>query len=1047
MAKLSPVPVWQIFDDNGVTVPGALLYTYEAGTSTPKATYTDHTGDTANPNPIVADAAARMTIWLGNGNYKFVLTDGENATLFDPDHIEGNVIWTKDYISATGGLGGITVVENLDELRALTDYDNDTVVFVEGYAAVADGGGGWFYFNTGSTATDNDGTIILPDTVPVNGRWYRFIDNEVNVRWFGAGDPNDSGLSDTHLQAAFDYAATVYKDVVIPEGTYRSDVTVDIKYPCTIKANGAIFEKITSYSVPVFTAENLARVELIGGRFNSSKILTANGCDSVVVKDCVLYGTVGTDAIVNRAITLEGCINSEIHSNRFYDCDTGVYVTSTDGSSESNFCDNVDIHNNVFKNSFRGHDRSYPTAITLLYAVNVKIHENHIADIVAGSMAPSAGAVGIYEEGGSVSKLIIGRNTIENNTDSGVWSGIDCAASSILKISGNKIGFYGTTQAAQTVAINCAITVQGGTTEVSGNICYRSYISVVATTSSIGEVVCSGNIVKYSAYGAINASATHDQNTKKLVVSNNIISDCGTYGIAVAQFYSCEVYNNKIRDINTSDSSSVGSRSGIYFSNCLRGKVYGNTIENQSGGHARYGIDFSIADYTTRWVYHSNSFTGMEVGGYNTGYSSFPEGSQWEVGDKVENILNGDIIPSGFECIAAGSITTDYEASQGASYVQYEVGEGGSSPIAPGDILGVSLQNGTVQWTVCNYVRIDTSATPDVAEIFFDDDLSAYMESGAIVYYRRWKNTTTQSVDLYVKGASDDGGTREIRVNGRRVLYSKTDTSSSIGLTLTTFLASDMYFVSSTNYDIAADSGRATALASAIETLPKGQIGVITSEGGYNTGINQDIVDAAAKVGLFKLMGTPTGSPLDYAYAAVFLGAYLGASYNNKSAIEVLQSYSAGCPDAIINVPVYNGGFASNVVNALTSGNPARSVPVVWVNGVDTTFLNGRISGKTGTPITRSGNYIAANYDGSVFEVTGTGTIYGLDNTGWVEGSMVTLLIISGSLSFEHNQSASGNSKPFRTITGSNIAGPALVNFRLMTADYGGGAAQYWIQC
>jgi len=56
--NLSPVGNGQqFFDNNGVPLSGGLLYTYQAGSSTPLATYTDINGTIANPNPIVLNSS------------------------------------------------------------------------------------------------------------------------------------------------------------------------------------------------------------------------------------------------------------------------------------------------------------------------------------------------------------------------------------------------------------------------------------------------------------------------------------------------------------------------------------------------------------------------------------------------------------------------------------------------------------------------------------------------------------------------------------------------------------------------------------------------------------------------------------------------------------------------------------------------------------------------------------------------------------------------------------------------------------------------------
>ena len=50
----------QFLDNNGNVLSGGKIYTYEAGTTTPLATYTSSSGNTAHTNPIVLDAAGRV---------------------------------------------------------------------------------------------------------------------------------------------------------------------------------------------------------------------------------------------------------------------------------------------------------------------------------------------------------------------------------------------------------------------------------------------------------------------------------------------------------------------------------------------------------------------------------------------------------------------------------------------------------------------------------------------------------------------------------------------------------------------------------------------------------------------------------------------------------------------------------------------------------------------------------------------------------------------------------------------------------------------------
>ena len=84
-------------DANNLPLAGGKLYTYEAGTTTPLATYTDQAATTPNANPIVLDGNGEAVIFITSGvQYKFVLTDANDVEL-----------WTQDNASGVGFSGNL----------------------------------------------------------------------------------------------------------------------------------------------------------------------------------------------------------------------------------------------------------------------------------------------------------------------------------------------------------------------------------------------------------------------------------------------------------------------------------------------------------------------------------------------------------------------------------------------------------------------------------------------------------------------------------------------------------------------------------------------------------------------------------------------------------------------------------------------------------------------------------------------------------------------------------------------------------------------------
>jgi len=93
--NLSPIGNgFQFFNNDGLPLNAGKIYTYQAGSTTPLATYTDSSGLIANTNPIIlgTDGRPPSTIWLTEGFfYKFVLKDSSDVTIQTYDNLYGIV--------------------------------------------------------------------------------------------------------------------------------------------------------------------------------------------------------------------------------------------------------------------------------------------------------------------------------------------------------------------------------------------------------------------------------------------------------------------------------------------------------------------------------------------------------------------------------------------------------------------------------------------------------------------------------------------------------------------------------------------------------------------------------------------------------------------------------------------------------------------------------------------------------------------------------------------------------------------------------------------
>ena len=120
----------QFFDNNGIPLSGGKIYTYAAGTTTPLATYTSSTGNTAHTNPIILDSAGRVPsgeIWNALLLYKFVLKTSADVTIATYDNVGSSFNAAAIIANFTGN--GTTVAFTL---ASAPSSENASNVYING---------------------------------------------------------------------------------------------------------------------------------------------------------------------------------------------------------------------------------------------------------------------------------------------------------------------------------------------------------------------------------------------------------------------------------------------------------------------------------------------------------------------------------------------------------------------------------------------------------------------------------------------------------------------------------------------------------------------------------------------------------------------------------------------------------------------------------------------------------------------------------------------------------------------------------------------------
>jgi hypothetical protein len=129
---LSPIggAASQFFNNDGTVLAGGKIYTYAAGTSTPKTTYTTSAGNIAHANPIVLDSSGRVPggeIWLLANAYKFSVFTSANVLIGTYDNING-IGATEFQIDNFTGTGSQTIFT----LSNSSFGENYTFVYING---------------------------------------------------------------------------------------------------------------------------------------------------------------------------------------------------------------------------------------------------------------------------------------------------------------------------------------------------------------------------------------------------------------------------------------------------------------------------------------------------------------------------------------------------------------------------------------------------------------------------------------------------------------------------------------------------------------------------------------------------------------------------------------------------------------------------------------------------------------------------------------------------------------------------------------------------
>jgi hypothetical protein len=535
----------QFFDNNGNVLSGGKIYTYQAGTTTPLATYTSNSESAFHTNPIILDSAGRVPsggeIWLQLGvGYKFVLQTSTNVLIATYDNIPSSaqppaandadsIMYEQGYTVTAGNF----VVGKIYRIASVGTTDFTLI------GATSNAIGTHFIATGVGTGT---GTAELSQTVETKLR------QTVSVMDFGAvGD----GVADDTLaiQAAINSLPASGGEVYVPSGDYL--VTTAIR----VKANTTLFgDGYGSLIKCPSTAWALTSTDIYG-------IITVKNDDNVKITGLRVYGT-KTQNLTNtpKLIYYENAKNLTVTQNYLENSAFEGIWSGGSGLDSPRFS----ITNNRFDNI------GWPAGTFVgLPAIQTNGYDGIIANNILNNVGTGIGASGAFTvvsnnfirgirlDGigtGDNSEVAVGSgittivgNVIEYDADPSLSSrffGIKLNGSSGLNrqinVVGNTIKIVGMAGAVQGAGIEIStaenVSVSNNTIEID----YQGRGISIDNSVATRTVLINNNAIKFNSevvasFGVLARCATGS--TLNINSSNNFVSGLTVAGGSYAYDY------------------------------------------------------------------------------------------------------------------------------------------------------------------------------------------------------------------------------------------------------------------------------------------------------------------------------------------------------------------------------------------------------------------------------------------------------------------------------------------------------------------------------
>lgn len=564
--------------------------------------------------------------------------------------------------STTNGSPIVPTVSSISSLKALSTTAAAALgrVYVAGYYAATDAGGGYFTWNASSSTADNGGTFIQPSSAPASGRWVRdgYLAGRYTPAMFGSqanGTADDaapiraamlalSGLTgggtlqltcNTTYNLASD-AGNALRSIIYP---YSNVNIVGCGPSSVLKVAAGMNNSSTGYFV-IYPQDSSSSHPLNNVQFREFKI-DDNGSNNSCTNTC-WYNNVNIGAAYGDGILIDGVtVVNNPGSQNFSFGTTALSFPSIENvrivnSRDENSCDLVNtactdfsaiyldvvngvVANNTFYNSSQsskntaievhGFDISVTNNVAWNYNIGANIagqNDNVTGVTMTGNVFLNVyTGVRLWANSGKIASNIVFANNSVLLTNETLGPAVDLDQDIVSGSNAEEI----------TISGNTFVSGQSsGTTNIWGGVRLGAWVhqNIVGNTfrGFSGPAIYAGSTV-----GLTNSSVVN--------IADNTITDAGSTSTAASKVAiqmnnasnaaSFSIHGNVIQSDTGYATTGIGGTGGAQVAGAVYGNVIGGaaitTAVNITGTNTKVGVTCSAGSPTSSYT----SYMGVQT--------------------------------------------------------------------------------------------------------------------------------------------------------------------------------------------------------------------------------------------------------------------------------------------------------------------------------------------------------------------------------------------------------------------------------------------------